>query len=111
MFMNFRDSIWKIKFLMIDRMIVGDVNQLQFRKYFFQFQSDEFIHSVVIIYMEKTTRLQIFPKIAGIFCCEGAAATLPPQLGGGMGAFAEGAPAPTAAPPGQQPEATVDMHQ
>jgi mono/diheme cytochrome c family protein len=41
----------------------------------------------------------------------GAAATLPPQLGGGMGAFAEGAPAQTAAPPGQQPEATVDMHQ
>jgi quinohemoprotein ethanol dehydrogenase len=34
-----------------------------------------------------------------------------PQLGGGMGIFAEGAPAQPAATGDQQPEATVEMHQ
>jgi quinohemoprotein ethanol dehydrogenase len=40
-----------------------------------------------------------------------AAPALAPQLGGGMGIFAEGAPAQAPAPGDQQPEATVEMHQ
>jgi hypothetical protein len=48
-FMDFRQPVWKVKFLMIYRMVKGKFQQFEFRKDPFQLRPDELVEAVVVV--------------------------------------------------------------
>src|SRR6478736_3009437 len=71
MFVNLRQTIVKVVFLMIDRVIEWNFNKLVFWKYLLHFKSDEFIHTIVIINMQKPTSQKIITQVIGFVWTKG----------------------------------------